>query len=67
MNLVSETKNITKTKLEQRGNEFKIKAPVTGSVVLNNAVVASFGDGSLRFFHQNQEFSTPLSQMGAQK
>ena len=34
-----ETKKITKTKLEQRGNEFKTRAPVTGSVVLNNTVV----------------------------
>ena len=55
MNIDLQTKNIVKTKLEQRGNEYKIKAPVTGSVVLNNAVVASFGDGSLRFFGLNQE------------
>ena len=55
MNIDLQTKNIVKTKLEQRGNEYKVKAPVTGSVVLNNAVVASFGDGSLRFFGLNQE------------
>ena len=34
MNIDLQTKNIVKTKLEQRGNEYKIKAPVTGSVVL---------------------------------
>mgnify|MGYP003315865203 CR=1 FL=1 len=55
MNIDLQTENVVKTKLEQRGNEYKIKAPVTGSVVLNNAVVASFGDGSLRFFGLNQE------------
>ena len=61
MNIDLQTENVVKTKLEQRGNEFKIKAPVTGSVVLNNTVVASFGDGLLRFlawlkqdtFHQD--------------
>ena len=55
MNIDLQSKNTVKTKLEQRGNEFKIKAPVTGSVVLNNTVVASFGDGLLRFFSQEQE------------
>ena len=55
MNQDLETKKITKTKLELRGNDFKIKAPVTGSVILNNSVVVGFGDGSMRFFYQNQE------------
>ena len=39
-----------KTELEIRGAHFNLKAPVTGSVTTNDAVVVGFGDGIVRFF-----------------
>ena len=36
-----------KTELEIRGAHFNVKAPVTGSVRTNDAVVVGFGDGDL--------------------
>ena len=45
----------TKTKLEERGIEFNLGAPVTGSVSTNDSVVVSSGDGKIRFFRPNNE------------
>ena len=41
---------LKKTELERRGNLFKTGAPVTGAVAIGDAVAASFGDGTIRFF-----------------
>ena len=50
-----ETKKITKTKLELRGNDFKIKAPVTGSVapVHHTAWSKAMDDSSETFLNKN--------------
>ena len=45
----------TKTKLEERGIEFNLGAPVTGSVSTNDSVVVSSGDGKIRFFRPNND------------
>ena len=45
----------TKTKLEERGIEFNLGAPVTGVVSTKDSVVVGFGDGKLRFFRPNNE------------
>ena len=44
-----------KTELEIRGAHFNLKAPVTGSVTTNDAVVVGFGDGIVRFFRDEGE------------
>ena len=44
-----------KTKLEQRGTQYKINAPVTCSVSISDAVIAGFGDGTVRFFRPNMK------------
>ena len=44
---------LNKTKLEKRGTEFKIEAPITASVAINNAIVVGFGDGTVRYFRPN--------------
>ena len=56
MNADLEQPNLSeKTKLEQRGVQYKIDAPVTCSVSINDAVIAGFGDGTVRFFRPDLE------------
>ena len=56
MNLgLKDNQGSSKTKLEERGTEYNLKAPVTGAVTINNFIVVSFGDGKVRFFSQNNE------------
>ena len=43
------------TELEGRGKEFEINAPVTGAVTIHEAVVAGFGDGTVRFFKSDEK------------
>ena len=43
------------TELEGRGKEFEINAPVTGAVTIHEAVVAGFGDGTVRFFKPDEK------------
>ena len=40
------------TELEGRGEKLEINAPVTGAVTIPEAVVAGFGDGTVRFLDQ---------------
>ena len=55
MNSNSETQEkFTKTKLEERGTEYKIGAPITASITLNKYIAVAFGDGTLRFFRPNE-------------
>ena len=42
------------TELEGRGKELEINAPVTGAVTIPEAVVAGFGDGTVRFFRSDE-------------
>ena len=42
------------TELEGRGKKLEINAPVTGAVTIPEAVVAGFGDGTVRFFRSDE-------------
>ena len=42
------------TELEGRGEKLEINAPVTGAVTIPEAVVAGFGDGTVRFFRSDE-------------
>ena len=45
------------SELEQRGIHSDTGAPVTGAVAVGDAVAASFGDGTVRFFWPDSDLS----------
>ena len=44
-----------KSRFEENGKVFETGAPVTGAVLIEDAVAVGFGDGSVRFFWPDRD------------
>ena len=52
------------TELEKRGARFEFGAPITSAITTGNGVAASFGDGTVRFFHPSHTHTVTQAHEG---
>lgn len=52
------------TELEKRGARFEFGAPITSAITTGNGVAASFGDGTVRFFHPSHTHTVTQAHKG---